>query len=481
MKRPPPTASNLLVVSDLHLGGALRPPFGFKALRLVVRLDQELCRFMDYHRLNPLRDADGAPVPWTLVFNGDTLDFLHMDLRPAKTDAPSEEERLFGLDFDERRSRWKLEQIVRYHRRGFAGLGRFVDAGNTVVFVAGNHDADLFFKGVRDDLVEHIARNAKDPAAARGRVQLAPWFYFEEGRAYIEHGHRFDAYATFPDPLNPIAAHRERHLAPTFGHWALKFFCNRVPSFPVHDVDTWTAGDFIQWARQRPLWRIGGFYISFIWRYLRSAALDRGARESRPERERRRFERLRKFARAAKMPIRRIQALDRMRESHLGSSVLRVMQGLYMDRFVLGVLGVLGVGAAAIGLDGGTALWVSGVIAALVISGWAWSWKTRPSQDVEPIMARVAKRIGRLTGAPIIVFGHTHRVVLEALGRRTSWVNPGSWEHLPRQKLHAAGAVCTCHAQYAVITGYKRTTEARLMRWCRRTRAPIAHVAENQI
>ncbi len=93
--------------------------------------------------------------------------------------------------------------------------------------------------------------------------------------------------------------------------------------------------------------------------------------------------------------------------------------------------------------------------------------------DIHPLLGAVARRIARLTGARVVVFGHTHVPVLERAGAHAHWLNPGSWEHLPRQQLHAAEEPCDCHARFALITGEAQATRARLMRWCRRQRAPL--------
>lgn len=462
---------NLLVVSDLHLGGPLRPPVGFRALRQVAKLDREICRFLDYQRKRPLKGDSGEAEPWTLVLNGDTIDFLHFDLRPDDTDA---DEHLYGLEFSEGRSRWKLGAIARYHRRALRGLARFVDAGNRLVMVVGNHDADLWFPGVRADLVEHIASYSKDPDALRERVSFSPWFYFEEGRAYIEHGHRFDPYATFPDPLTPFGG--DRGLAPNFGHWALRFFCNRVRDFPVHDLDTWSAGDYLAWgARLRPVRVVRAALdgLWFVWRYAFDAARDRIRRARDPERRARRRARLRRFAAFYRMPIERIRALDALKLPHVGASLGRIAQALYVDRLALAALVVAGLVATnAIESDAASLLAGAGVL----VGGWlAWRAlaRTRPLADIHPFLAGIARRIARLTGARVVVFGHTHRPILEPAGQRAQWLNPGSWEHLPRQALHADNEPCTCHARYAVITGRGETTRARLMRWCRRRQAPL--------
>ncbi len=479
----PPRPTNLLIVSDLHLGGPLRPPFGFKALRQVARLDRELSRFLTWWSAHPQAGDDGLPLPWKLVLNGDTIDFLHMDLRPdADGDgAPDDDEQLHGLAFAAGRSRWKLDQIARFHRRSFRALGRFVEAGNELVFIIGNHDADLFFRGVREGMVEHIVRYAADPRAARALISFSPWFFYEEGRAYVEHGHRFDPYATFPDPLSPVDPDEPRRLAPNFGHWGLRYFCNRITSFPVHDVDTWGIRDFLRWAGRLaglPLLRAFWQSIVFLVRYLVDAARDAARRRTfQAARKLRRRARLTAFATRYGMPLARVLALDNLRLPHVGASVGRMMQALYMDQAALAAAFVAGTVVAFTLLSPSAAAFMTMGLLGAAWHTWRWLARLRPAQDVHPLLARLARRIAWLTGARVVVFGHTHRPVLRALGG-AQFLNPGSWEHLPRQRMHRADEPCDCAARFGVVTGSKERTRASLMRWCRRVRAPLKLVTE---
>lgn len=480
------SASNLLVVSDLHLGGPLRPAptadvdapnrVGFRALRQVVRLDRALAGFLDHHRTHPPPRGDR----WTLLFNGDTVDFLHMDLRPegdaeADIPPPDEDEHLYGLAFASHRAVWKMRVIARHHRRAFAALARFVEAGHRVVLVVGNHDVDLWFAAVRAAFVDEVARHAADPAAIRAGMAFEPWFYYEPGRAYVEHGHRFDPYATFPDPLAPLSADRAQHLAPNFGHFGLRYFCNRVRTFPVHDLDTWTLGDLWDWMKRHrtgTLMRAAWQTAAFVWHYARATARDRFSRRRREAATRaRRRARLRKFAARYGMPLGRILALDNLRRPHVGQSLLRLAHGLMLDRIALIGLTVTAAVLAFTADDAETGAWLfAGVFGGSALAWWQLD-RTRPSADIHPQLGRLARRVGRLTGAPVVVFGHTHRPVLRRLGR-TRWLNPGSWEHLPRRRLHPKGAPCDCPARYGVIDGPAHAPRAHLHRWCVRSGAP---------
>jgi|GEM_PF-399146 len=468
----PAGASTLLIVSDLHLGAALRPPMGYAALRMTARLDRALERFLEYHLARPARDEEGAPRPWTLIFNGDTIDFLHMGLSAEDQVTLEGEEALYGLSFARRRSRWKLQEIARYHRRAFRALCRFIEQGHQCVFVIGNHDADLWFEQVRRDLTAAVARHARQPKAVKRMIHFAPWFYYEEGRVYIEHGHRFDPYSTFPDPLAPLNR-EESALEPTFGHWGLRYFCNPVPTFPLHDLERWGPVDFIRWALNRAgvgLSSLVLFYLRFLWRYARDTAAARLAVQREALAGRQRGRRLARFARRARLSMRRVRALDALRLQHVGASWLRIAQAIYVDRAVLVLLSGVGMLWWARVAEG----WAlaAGLAAGALGVGVAWVTlaQLRPPQDTHPLLGDIAQQIGDITGVPLVVFGHTHHPTLtERDGVR--WLNPGSWEHLPRSESHAPDQPCTCGAKFGVVRGEGAEMRVGLYQWCEVRRA----------
>jgi UDP-2,3-diacylglucosamine pyrophosphatase LpxH len=483
----PLNSSNLLVCSDLHLGGTLRGEdiaaadggrLPFAALRRAVRQDRAVSKFLDYHQENLSTNTQGASVPWRLILNGDIFDFLHLDVRPTgeSENAPSEEETLYGLSFEENRSCWKLGVICSVHRRTIQALASFVDAGHEIVFIIGNHDVDLWFDKVRNGLLDAIALMSEAPDTARSRIQFEPWFYFEADRAYIEHGHRFDPYNTFPDPLQPLLIRRERELAPTFGHFSLRYFCNRVRSFPIYDMDHNPISKIIRWIIERPkkeVFMAAVQWTVFMWRYIRTTFLirrDSGERQAQLRQKRR--NRLRRFAKRYGMPIKRILALDALKRAHVGASLLRFAQGMLLDRVAL-VCSFMAMSLAVLSLSDG---WVTGLLLTAIVSAVVWGWlrldKTRPIHDVQPLLGRLARRIGKLTGARVVVFGHTHKSAIERRGS-TEWMNPGSWEHLPFTQSHDEDCECTCSVKYGVVTGQGQQTQAYLVDWCSQSHVPI--------
>ncbi len=467
--------SSLLVVSDLHLGSALRPPMTERSYQMIDKLDAELEQFLRYHLSNPAMTEEGDKLPWTLVFNGDTIDFLHMGLTVAEHIQLEAEEAMYGLSFVRRRSRWKLQEISKYHHRAFKALAHFIEAGNQIVFVVGNHDADLWFEKVRRDLRSLLARHTSRPKAAKRAIHFAPWFYYEEGRVYIEHGHRFDAYSTFPDPLSPVDS-ETGELKPTFGHWGLRYFCNPVPTLPIHDLEHWGAGDFIRWAWTKAgvgLVSLVAFYINFLWRYLKDTAEARlhnsqqgqGSGKGQSPRIKRRGRRLARFAKKAQIKLSRVRELDQLREAHVGASLGRFALAAHMDKILIVILSGIGLLVLTTVLAGWM-LYLSLAIGAVFLSlTWVGLARLRPMQDPHPYMSEVAHKIGEITDVPLVVLGHTHKPVLERDGE-VKWLNPGSWEHLPRSEGHAPNAPCTCSAKFGVVKGEGEAMEVGLYQWC---------------
>ncbi len=192
---------------------------------------------------------------------------------------------------------------------------------------------------------------------------------------------------------------------------------------------------------------------------------------------RQRGRRLARFARRARLSMRRVRALDALRLQHVGASWVRLAQAIYVDRAVLVLLSGVGMiwwarvaegWALAAGLAGGA---LGGGVAWLTLA------QPRPPQDTHPLLGDIAQQIGDITGVPLVVFGHTHHPTLtEREGVR--WLNPGSWEHLPRSQTHAPDEPCTCGAKFGVVTGEGADLSVGLYQWCEVRRSAELFSAE---
>src|SRR5260370_25306412 len=105
--------SNILVISDLHLGEDLRPGgANVSYLRHLVTLERELENFLAHYTAQRL---DGRP--WRLVVNGHMIDFMSVMILPDEKpgdepDDHDEEDRPYGRRFSGRHSPKKIAHVT---------------------------------------------------------------------------------------------------------------------------------------------------------------------------------------------------------------------------------------------------------------------------------------------------------------------------------------------------------------------------------
>src|SRR5207244_4357267 len=191
---------NLLAISDIHLGCDLRAGQNRAVWSRPRPADAPLASFLDWHATH----RDGGK-PWRLILNGDIVDFVAITATPAPGEpAPftvSKEERGLGLAPEEPKCVWKLKKTAERHPHVFDALARFLQKGNSVHIVRGNHDAEWRWPAVQAELRRILG--ARLDAAARRRmdrqIEFHDWFYLEPGFFYAEHGHAHDHYSVHPD------------------------------------------------------------------------------------------------------------------------------------------------------------------------------------------------------------------------------------------------------------------------------------------
>src|SRR4051812_46424877 len=83
----PPSQTNYLLFSDVHLGADLvqyARPWTVSRLREVLRIDRQLSDMLAHYRVQ--RDPQR---PWKLIIAGDLIDFMGMSIAPHE-DVPLE-------------------------------------------------------------------------------------------------------------------------------------------------------------------------------------------------------------------------------------------------------------------------------------------------------------------------------------------------------------------------------------------------------
>lgn len=409
---------DLLVVSDLHLGEDL----GATSVR-TARLEQALVDFLDHHA------RDGRA--WRLVINGDMLDLVGAVVLPADAGLLSglhPDDHVYGLGGQAATATVKMERVVLHHEAAFRALGRFLAAGKPVSVVIGNHDAELHWESVQEVLRSALSRFAREAGATPAQsadVTFHPWFFLEEGVAWIEHGHQYDPYCSFEEVLAP--ATDEVEIDPNLGALLPRYVGTRM-TIPVHDL--WGLGfvDYLRfWFRQGSD-RVLGILFAYVDVFRRMAE---HWRARVPERIAARTAlaraRLRSLARRMRISEDRLLALRALSPSPIQAELPRIVRALHLDRLILLLVGPALPLLVLLFVPWSAQWLVHGLVASLLVAWAAAALVSREPVDPSAAMRRVAARIRQLVDVPIVVMGHTHVPVVERDAHGGAYFNTGTW------------------------------------------------------
>ena len=439
---------DIYVVSDLHIGRGKNRRTGRYFELEAFFYDEDFLRFCEYL----CKDAQERDTPFKLIFNGDTFDLLRLDPVPEEIGGKKS---AFNPVMTPQRAALEIESILEGHPVFLEALVKVLTAGYEIVMLPGNHDIEVQWAPVQNAMREMLSEHpgladATVRQAALARLTFAPWFYFEEGRVWIEHGCQYDPENAFRYPLreglveagdalheaeldNPLGNFFQRYLYNAFGH--ITFI---VPS-------TRANTRYLRWlAFNQPqlLLRIVRSHWRFWWQIVRRVT-------QYPSRERDRIaaahdKRLHELAEESGLGETLIQ-IDAMKERR--ADISAAVQGFgraaiktVLALVLVGVL-VFGLWFAAIhgltqiqmGLMGKAVIFLMfGFVFLFSAFGSVLYFLVRSGGGVPPQpMRRAAAELSKVLDVPIVTFGHSHEEVLwrqERADEGVSWYyNTGTW------------------------------------------------------
>ncbi len=432
---------NTLVISDLHLGEDLTIAASETTRRNLAVVEEQLAEFIQYYTTRR-RDSRA----WRLVINGDMIDFLAVCLRPGDAalddldaGARSSEEVRFGLGRREIVAQAKVRAVVARHREVFRAMAQFLAVGNRVEIVCGNHDIELHWAAVQDELRTQIqtvwtslaaSRRPGAPSAAQigEHVGFHGWYFYEPGVAWIEHGHQYDECCSFDFALEPVGPDGE-HIDVNVDVAGLSYVSNRIDGAEPHALAEWTAGGYVRLGMQLGL--TGGLGLAKGY-YLFVASLLRIWRSHAPRAAVNRARRARHVARrralAADTGVNEdgLRAIDELHRRPVVSNIRRLMRVLMLDRVLVNVLAVVVTLIALVALP----LWAS-----MAVAGASYGFSRAAGRRIarrrvgnsEVSLGLAPERILRHVDAKYVVFGHTHEPVAQKLDAGRWYFNGGTW------------------------------------------------------
>lgn len=412
--------ANILVVSDLHFGEELLPGATSDRRDAVALGARAFREFLRYHTSRRLGGR-----PWRLVIAGDLFDFMSVVVPPTRElPARSADERRFGLDRGSRAGVARMKLICDNHHALLADMGRFAAAGHTIDIIVGNHDLELLEPDVVAELDRQLRAAGADERSAP-RIRVSPWFVYEPGVAWIEHGHVYDEGCSAEYNLAPTDA--TGRLIANADYAATRYLAMAVPEIDPHGIEEWSL-----WGYMRYGWDVGMRDFGKLWAaYVRfSIALVRShlthkSFKGRDHRRRVHRERVRRIADDTGVAADTLFSIDRLARTPMTRSFRRLGRMLMLDRFgtYLGsalTLLLLWIFAPILWALIGTVLVIGG--AALLQS---WLGKHHVTSQLP--MRAVPQRIKKLVDAPVVVFGHTHDPRWQPLRSGGLYLNVGTW------------------------------------------------------
>jgi len=379
--------------------------------------DDDFRNFVDrlLHGLGPGDELD-------LVFGGDLFEFegprvvdreIQFDDRPRTEDNALE----------------TLDRIVADHPTFFRAIGAVVDAGHRVVFVVGNHDAQLGFPRVEQRLRQHVARFVTKVPVERlaARVRVRPWFFQTADGVHVEHGHQYDTWCAFRDPLRPLGP-QGREIHPTVGSEAFRHLISRMGFFNAYDERTFMLSGpryLAHWARHylfskhslAATWAVGALRVFGTMLAARpprelAAVIRREAAAARA-----------RFAERHTLEWARLERHAALFAQPADDQPHRVVRELRLDRLALGALAVAGLLVSAVKPKLGLAVSASAVLLGMVheLVGPTVGF------DAEYVRVdQVARKIAAIYRARAVIFGHTHIPGCE-IEDGVLFANTGAW------------------------------------------------------
>jgi UDP-2,3-diacylglucosamine pyrophosphatase LpxH len=423
-------ARRYLIVSDTHLCDVEDHHDGWKRYKSAAFL-----RDGDLHALLErfmAQRQDGEEL--ALVLNGDIFDFCVTTCVPDEPPWPvRRHERTRGLEPTEAKALWKLDLILEQHPDFVTALANYVGRGHRLVYVLGNHDHELHWPSLQRVLVDAIrARVASlGLACSEAPIRFEPWFYYDEGGLYVEHGHQYDIYSSFPHILCPTAQlGGEEILALPLGGFSNRYLVSILGFFNPRSTDYIcnVPGYFAHWLRfyaftRRSIlfgWLLGTLMVLVRVMRLRFMLWKQSAQHAQAM-----VDTALRFG----LPWPALWQIDQLKPIPIYFRTFRILREFWLDRvgLALGLLALIMVAVAQAPFSPLLTLGTLSLFSLVAVVAYERTVATSGVFTVNEEAPEYARAITELLPVKVVVLGHTHQPSFVQLTKDSYFVNTGTW------------------------------------------------------
>ncbi len=437
---------DLVVVSDLHLGRGFDPSTKRYHRLEAFFYDHDFRAFCAWL----CDDAARRGETFTLILNGDVFDLLRIEPEEVGEDGTRREKRFGPLPTPAVAARM-VADILAGHPQWVEALCDVLAAGNETILVSGNHDLELQWPQVQDEVRHALGERlaARGNGAALERLRFEPWFVYEPGRIWIEHGCQYDPENAFRYSLrsklagSPIVADLAERDMP-LGNFFQRYLYNAFGSISFivpSSRANYRYFRFLLANQPRLLFRVARSQGRFMLQLLRRMALPPDPELQRAAQTAHDAELDELAARSGlgdrlrEIAALRFQGLDTAHAVYgIGRQVAKLALGSVLGAVL--VVALLTASAHAIdslavgfGLKSLLSLVLYVAFGALAVVALVAAAIRLPADEAPRPLRTAAARIAALLDVPIVTVGHTHEeVVSRADGATPRWYfNTGTW------------------------------------------------------
>lgn len=421
------------IISDLHLTDAEPPrhkkkskhPLWKKFKTKEFYIDENLVQFLQHIQ----QEAGANKIE--LILNGDIFDFDSVMSLPEKAIYKINWlETRRGLKPRQEKSLFKIKIILEEHKVFVDALKEFINNGNKVVIIPGNHDVELHFPEIQQYIRDAIGPSEEN----KDNLVFTSWFYISNKDTLIEHGNQQDPYCICENPLNPfLLDYNELSVRLPFGNVACRYMMNGLGLFNPHveknyimSVPEYLRFFFKYLLKAQPLiiwtWLWGS--LSTLWH----VTADRFATPYKGEMSQEaRVNRAAIFSQATPAMVRQLQELFVVPATN---NPILIAKELWLDRLFLILVGLVSIYLFTSTLNtyfGVSLYWIFLPFLLFIpfFLFYARSVTSLVSQYKEPSEALLSRQ-AEIAEVKRVVYGHTHLPRHEFYGF-VEHLNSGTW------------------------------------------------------
>lgn len=421
-------AKHTLIVSDIHLAVAQpenkKKPLWKKFNKKEYFVDEQFADLLHKACANLKKGVE-------LILTGDIFDFDSVLTIPENPEFKiSWLEKRRGLNSEEPKSLYKIDQIIKNHPIFMRALYDFIMAGNKAIFIIGNHDIELHWSSVQDHIVQELGL----PESYKELIRFCSWFYISNSDTLVEHGNQYDPYCSVLNPINPFSRHMKKAFVRLpFGNLSHRYMINGMGVFNPHVDSTYllTFWGYVRFyfntIRTQPL-------LIFAWFFGAIVTLVISIRDGLAPRIKTPLtieDQYRDIAENANADPGMVRALRELHAHPVSWNIFRILRVLWLDRaivFSLIVYVALQVTAFLHILFQISLWWAFPMIVLLMplFIIYAQKMETVKPASRAAISDKVIKLATQITNVSRLVCGHTH-FPEKRMVNGVEYLNAGYW------------------------------------------------------